>query len=341
MLNTVYRLVEPRRIEAEFCDLDVNGEDVLVRPTHLSICNADQRYFQGLRSAEILRKKLPMALIHEAIGVVLRDPKAEFAAGRRVVLVPNTPTEEDAVVSENYLRSSTFRASGSDGFMQDIVSMRRDRLVLLPDWIDENVAAFSELVSVVFHALDRFDAKAHKRRDNIGVWGDGNVAYIATLLLKKRFPGSRVMVFGKHDYKMRDFVFADDCFNIESIPEDVSVDHAFECVGGAVSGMAINQIIDCIKPEGCIAAMGVSENNVAINTRMVLEKGLTIFGSSRSGVEDFRRLMMFYEEHPETIEHLSRIVGKVIEVRTLADMIDAFDTDIQKIGGKTIMVWKK
>ena len=38
MLNTVYRLVSPRQIEAEFKDVDVNGDNIIVRPTHLSIC---------------------------------------------------------------------------------------------------------------------------------------------------------------------------------------------------------------------------------------------------------------------------------------------------------------
>ena len=50
MLNTVYRLTAPRRFEAHFTDIDINGEEVLVRPTHLSICNADQRYYQGRRA---------------------------------------------------------------------------------------------------------------------------------------------------------------------------------------------------------------------------------------------------------------------------------------------------
>jgi ribitol-5-phosphate 2-dehydrogenase (NADP+) len=78
MLNTVYRLVAPGRIEVEFSDIDLLKEDVLVRPTHLSICHADQRYFQGLRATDILKQKLPMALIHEAIGEIVWDPKGEF-----------------------------------------------------------------------------------------------------------------------------------------------------------------------------------------------------------------------------------------------------------------------
>ena len=71
MINTVYQLVAPRRFEIKYSDIDLNNNKVIVRPTYLSICNADQRYYQGLRDAEILRKKLPMALIHEAIGEVV------------------------------------------------------------------------------------------------------------------------------------------------------------------------------------------------------------------------------------------------------------------------------
>ena len=41
MLNTVYRLVAPRRFEVAYQNIGLDGEDVIVRPTHLSICNAD------------------------------------------------------------------------------------------------------------------------------------------------------------------------------------------------------------------------------------------------------------------------------------------------------------
>ena len=341
MLNTVYRLVEPRRIEAEFCDIDVNTDDVLVRPTHLSICNADQRYFQGTRPKEILRKKLPMALIHEAIGVVIYDAKGEFKPGTKVAMVPNTPVEDDPIVAENYRRSSKFRASGYDGFMQDIVSMRRDRVVVIPDGIDDNVAAFTELVSVSNHTIDRFIEKSHERRDTIGVWGDGKVAFITALLLKKRFPDSKIYIFGKHDSQMREFVFADDTYYVDEIPDGMQIDHAFECVGGMGTSKAIDQIIDYIKPEGCIATMGVSEEDVPINTRMVLEKGLTIYGSSRSGVEDFKKVLELYTRNPELVEYLTRIVGETVDVHTTDDMIRAFDLDIQRHGGKTIMLWHK
>ena len=341
MLNTVYRLVEPRRFEPHFTDIDVLDDRIIVRPTHLAICNADQRYYQGKRAKEVLKKKLPMALIHEAVGLVEYDPAHEFPVGSRVVMIPNTPTERDEIVAENYLKSSKFRSSGCDGFMQDYVAMRRDRLILLPAGIDYNVAAFTELVSVSYHAINRFAGIAHSRRNEIGVWGDGNLAFITSLLFKKRFPQTKVYIFGKNDYKMKDFVFADGTFDITDIPAELEIDHGFECVGREASGDAINQIIDHIRPEGTISILGVSENPVPINTRMVLEKGLRLFGSSRSGYEDFKGTLDLYREHHEIEEYLESIIGEVIEVNSIKDMNRAFDADIRKPGGKTIMIWNK
>ena len=100
MLNTVYRLVSPKRIEASFTDITLKENNVLVRPTYLSICHADQRYYQGKREGDILRKKLPMALIHEAVGRVMYDPKGELQAGESVILIPNQPSEKDVVIAE-------------------------------------------------------------------------------------------------------------------------------------------------------------------------------------------------------------------------------------------------
>lgn len=341
MLNTIYRLTQPRKIEIAFSELDLFSSDVIVRPTYLSICHADQRYFQGTRDAKVLAQKLPMALIHEAIGEVVYAPDGSFKPGDRVVMIPNTPTEKDDVIAENYLRSSKFRASGFDGFMQEYVQLPADRLVLLSDSIKPEVAAFTELVSVSVHAISRFDKIAHSRRNVIGVWGDGNLSYMTSLFIKKFFPETKLYIFGIMPKKLADFTFADKTFLTTEIPDDLRVDHAFECVGGNASQIAINQIIDYINPEGTISILGVSEYPVPINTRMVLEKGLRIFGSSRSGREDFQRTVDFYEKYPDVVEALSRMVSYVKPVRTIKDMSEAFELDTQKSFGKTIMKWEK
>jgi ribitol-5-phosphate 2-dehydrogenase len=340
MINPIYRLVSPRQIEVSYSERSINQDTIIVRPTFLSICAADQRYYTGSRDKETLAKKLPMSLIHEGIGKVVYDPKKEYKIGTIVVMIPNTPIEQDPIIAENYLRSSRFRSSGYDGFMQDYVFLNRDRIVPLFDEMNSPVAAFMELISVSMHALSRFEHKAHSRRKTFGVWGDGNLGFITSLILKKKYKDSKVIVFGKHEYKLDHFSFADNVYLIDEIPDNLTIDHAFETVGGIGSQYAIDQIIDHINPEGSIALLGVSENHVEVNTRMVLEKGLTLIGSSRSGRNDFIETVNFLKENPDVLEYLETLVGSVNEVKTIQDIINVFEKDLVTPWGKTIMKWE-
>lgn len=193
MLNCSYRLVAPRTIQPVLLQVDA-ADRVVVRPTNLSICNADQRYYQGVRSEEVLRKKLPMALIHEGIGRVVSDQTGEHNCGDLVVMIPNEPSKQDLVIAENYLSDSKFRGSGFDGFMQELVVLSPNRVIPLPRGIDADIAAFTELVSVAMHAIRRFMLTAHCRRRRVGIWGDGNVGYIVALLLHYLLPDTELFV---------------------------------------------------------------------------------------------------------------------------------------------------
>ena len=119
MINEVYQLIAPKLIDTAYKEIDLSKNEVILRPVKMSICKADQRYYQGLRQLNILMKKLPMALIHECVAEVIYDPSGEFSVGDMLIPIPNTPTEKDPVIAENYLRSSHFCSSGYDGFMRD------------------------------------------------------------------------------------------------------------------------------------------------------------------------------------------------------------------------------
>lgn len=339
MLNCVYRLVSPRVFQPLETSVSIAGDAVVVRPTHLSICNADQRYYQGKRSADVLAKKLPMALIHEGVGTVVRDASQRFSPGDHVVLLPNAPVEESPVVGENYLRSSRFCGSGFDGFMQELVVLPARRLVALPSGVDLEVASFTELVSVAMHAISRFEATAHGKREVIGVWGDGNVGFIVSLLLRMKYPNAVLVVLGRNRYKLDDFTFADKTLLTCDISNAPMVDHAFECCGGDGAAGAIDQIIDVVSPEGTVALLGVTENPVPVNTRMVLEKGLRLVGSSRSSRDDFKAVIELYRQRPEVPRYLSGLVNGVVAVDSIAKMNQAFQADLRKSMGKTVMEW--
>lgn len=339
MINQVYQLVSPRQIEVSYNNESIISDKVVIRPLYLSICAADQRYYTGTRDEKVMSKKLPMALTHEGVGEVVYDHSGKFEKGSYVVMVPNTPSEKDDVISENYLPSSKFRSSGFDGFMQDYIFMDHDRVVALDRNMDLSVLSYTELVTVSLHSIHRFQKKSISNRDSFGIWGDGNLGYITAALLRKLYPESKIYVFGKTSFKLSHFSFADETFYINEIPEGLTFDHAFECVGGRGSEKAINQIIDLISPEGSIALLGVSEYGVEVNTRKVLEKGITLIGSSRSGAKDFEDVVNLYRKYPDLIDKLSLLKGNEIEVKTINDAIKAFELDLSTSWGKTVMKW--
>ena len=120
---------------------------------------------------------------------------------------------------------------------------------------------------------------------------------------------------------------------------DIESDHAFECVGSSASQSAIEQIIDIINPQGTINLFGVSEYPVPINTRMVLEKGLTIQGNSRSDREDFIGVVEILKQNPQLFEYLEKLITDVCEINSLNDLKESFDKDYVSKFGKTILKW--
>lgn len=338
MINIVYRLKSPKFFEESIDEIQLDG--VVVRPTFLSICQADQRYYQGSRPAEILDKKLPMALIHEGIGEVVFDSEGNFKSGDKVVMIPNTPFGED-VCRLNYSYKSKFRGSGFDGFTSDLIKLEPDRVVKLPDDFNNHVSAFIELITVAYQGIVKFGDIAATPKDRLGVWGDGNLGFITALLLKVLYPKSKVIIFGKHQENLNLFSFVDEAYRIHDVPKELVIDHGFECVGSSASQTAIEQIIDLINPQGTINLFGVSEYPIPINTRMILEKGLTVQGNSRSEREDFIGVVKLLDENPQLFSYLEKLVTNVCEINSLNDLKEAFDKDSISKFGKTVLKWNK
>lgn len=339
MINSVYRLVAPKLIEKAIIDEQIDNQTVIVRPTYLSLCHADQRYYNGLRDTEVLNNKLPMALIHEGMGVVIKDYSGTFDTGERVSIVPNTPFESDENIQENYLPSSKFRSSGYDGLMQEYVFARKDRLVSIPDIIPSKVAAFIEMVSVAMHGINRLSRVLTKVEDSFGVWGDGNLGYITAVLIKAMYPNSKLFVFGKNERKLEMFSFAEGTYTIDDVPKNIHFSNAIEATGGKGSQYAIDQIVQLIQPQGAIALMGVSENPIEVNTRMLLEKGVTISATSRSGVSDFENVVHLLSTNEHAIKQLEILVGVETSIKKLGDIQPFFEYDLSNFWGKSIMKW--
>ena len=213
MLNSVYQLITPKTISVKHEDVDTKDQ-VIIRPEYLALCHADQRYYQGKRDIKILRKKLPMALIHEACGRVIHDPTGTFKVGQSVVMIPNIPgNREEKVIYENYGKGGGFLSSGHDGFMREFVNLPADRVVAFDD-IDKRIAAITEFISVGMHAYLRFSLISHEYKNSIGIWGDGSLAFIVSSILKKKYPDTKiiVIVFALRRRLVRHHIFRQQCY---------------------------------------------------------------------------------------------------------------------------------
>lgn len=324
MINRIYRLSAPKVFTVEYEDMRTDN-GVLLKPTYMSVCRADQRYYLGMRSAKVLKEKLPMALIHEAVATVIHDPLGQYERGEQVVMIPNVPPAdyEGGEIYENYARGSGFLSSGLDGFLREYVVMPHDRIVSLSG-VRGHIASSAELLSVCVHATDRAMRLSHSKRERIGVWGDGSVAYFQCVALRYLMPEANITVIGKSPSKLAYFSFCDEVYEAGDIPADFSCDHAFECCGGEGSSFAIDDIIKYIMPQGTVVLMGVSENKIPVLTRMVLEKGLCLVGSSRSGRADFLTAAEILRDRLSA-QRLERVTDYFGEVRSISELHRAFD----------------
>lgn len=338
MIGHIYRLMDIKRIEMVQREIKINENDVIVKPDYLSICAADQRYYFGRRRKEVLQSKLPMALIHEATATVLYDKQGIFPSNSKVVLVPLIENEKDKQIKENYDPKNHFASSGLDGFMQDILAIDRRRVIPISNEYSIEYV-FSEVISVVINALEAFENTRKTKSDIIGIWGDGSIGFITGLVIKCLYPNSAIYIFGKSLRKLQHFSFFDNAFIIDNIPVGLKVDHCFECVGGSNSALAIEQMINVIAPQGCINLLGVSENPILINTRSVLDKGLTFIGNSRSNREDFVKAVNLIDSNSLCRKYINMMISQIICVKDESDMISAFEQSILN-DYKTVIKWE-
>lgn len=324
-----YKITEPKCFEI-FVE-DIEEDKVLVRPEYLAVCKADIRYYLGNRERTVLKRKFPMSLVHEGIGIVARDRTGVFKAGQRVVMIPCEKAECDGTkcsscvraydyLKDNYCPKSKFRSSNADGFSKEMINIDSEYILPIPDSVGVE-AVFSELISVGCCALRRAGLWEKKPRE-ISVWGDGIMGYIIALVARYGL-GAKVNVIGVNKEKLRMFDFAETYLasDVERLPKTVA---CIEAVGGNNSYLAINQAIDACFSGGTIVLCGVSGENAPINTRMVLEKGLSLLGSTRSDIVDFKKAIELLEIDSFR-EKILRLVEGVDVVDDIRKYYEAFE----------------
>ena len=97
-------------------------------------------------------------------------------------------------------------------------------------------------------------------------------------------------------------------------------------------------MIDIAKIGADLVLMGVSEENVSINTRKILEKGICLKGVTRSTNEDFE-VVSAALNNPLLVEELKPLVLSVNTIQSVNDVYATYELEINntKVVGKNLM----
>lgn len=333
MLSKGFKVVSPKTFEIYYEDVVLKDKEALVKIEMGAICKADLRYYLGQRDERILGLKYPMRLLHEVVGRVLKDPTNTFKVGQKVVLVPNIADCDEnctnsctfeETLGENYCPKAKFASSNIDGFSCEYISFPVSNIIPVKEDVESEKAVFAELTSVSLAAIRRYSDLNNKV---IGVWGDGVVGYILASVLKT-ITNSKIIAIGKTPAKLEKFPSEKTYIAGDKDIKKENIDIAFECVGGKASQYALNEIIDNITIGGKIVLTGVSENSIEINTRKILEKGITLTGSTRSSVEDFRKAVELIEGSQYN-GYVNALVRDIVPIKDISDYYNVFEFEAQ------------
>ena len=344
--SRTYRLLSPGKVEEVMIERPVRDGEVVVEPSLASICHADLRYYLGHRSPEVLAKKLPMALIHEGIGRVVESKSDRVKVGQRVVIVPNIPgylvdngdSKEcsplcEKEFSDNYSEKNIFLGSGYDGIAQSRLVLPAECTIPVPDSIPDEMAVLSELCTVSYRALSRVKKQLEAPNTTVAVFGDGPVGYLTAAMIHHIYglDATRLQVFGAIPEKLAQFGFAKcDLVQEYDFKAGKRVDVVIECTGGRFSESAVNQGVDLLARGGSLILMGVTEERVPINTRDILEKGITLFGSSRSSCLDYHAVLSAMEDMDYQKSLRAILPADYTPIRNTNDFMNAMEYAAEK-----------
>lgn len=340
MFGKSFKIVEPKRFDLYIEDIICGKEEAIVKIEYGAICKADLRYYLGDRDSRTLGFKYPMNLLHEAVGTIIKDNTNTFNKGDKVVLTPNIMRGNDdkcencvcdiEELGENYCPNAKFASSSCDGFGREYVNYPATNLIRIPDEVDIKIATFAELISVTLAAYRRINLTG---KETIAIWGDGILGYILSVILEHIHNEGKIIAVGKHEDKLKQFPVDKFYLIGDKNISDENIHVAYECVGGQASELAINEAIDNILVGGNIVLTGVAESLVGINTRKILEKGISIHGVTRSSNKDFE-VALEKLTNKEVRKKIKRLILSEVKIKNIVDYYRVFEIELnnRKLG---------
>jgi 2-desacetyl-2-hydroxyethyl bacteriochlorophyllide A dehydrogenase len=287
-------VVYPGRIAVERADIPVPGpNEALVRTLAAGVCGSDLHAAHGRHPFV----PLPYRPGHEVVGVIeaAGSAAAGWQPGQRVIVVPYLPCwtcKMCASGRENLCENLRFFGCGyPQGGMADHFTLPADRLLPVPDDLDDLAAALIEPLATPVHAVRLAGDVAGR---SVAVLGAGTIGLFTLAVLRAHGAGKVVSTDPSPGTRERAAALGADA-TIDARSPDVagqvrevlggSADIVFDCVGIQSS---MDQAIAIADKGGTVMVVGVPASAVTVPLPIVQDHQIRIQGSATYLPEDYR-----------------------------------------------------
>ena len=289
--------------------------EVVVKIESALTCGTDVKTFR--RGHPVLIKTVPSGFGHEFAGVIDKVGKGveNFKVGDRVVAANSAPCGECFFCKKEEYNLCENLDLLNGAYAQYITVPARivkKNMLILPDNLSFDKAAFCEPLANVVHGVERTEIKEGQ---TVGIIGIGPIGLMFARIAKLK--GAKVIVAGRNPLKLKmaeEFAHADEIVDLVKYPnpekifkdfteEKRGLDIAVECVG---LPEIWERIFSCVRPGGTVHFFGGCKSGSTVT-----------FDTTKMHYGDIKMLSVFHHTPKYFRQALDYIASGQVEVEKL------------------------
>lgn len=289
--------------------------EVVVKVMAALTCGTDVKTYR--RGHPVLIKNIPSGFGHEFSGIIEKVGRnvENFKVGDRVVAANSAPCGDCF-----YCRRGEYNLCENldllNGAYAEYITVParivKKNMLILPDNLSFERAAFCEPLANVVHGVERTEIK---QGDTVGIIGIGPIGLMFARLAKLK--GAKVIVAGRNPLKLRladEFSHADEIVDLTKYPnpekifrafteEEKGLDIAIECVG---LPEIWERIFACVRPGGTVHFFGGCKSGSTVS-----------FDTTKMHYGDIKMMSVFHHTPEYFRMALDYIASGQVEVEKL------------------------
>ena len=261
--------VDKKRVSVKDIEKPNHADEALVRVVLSGICNTDLEIARGYAGFN-------GTIGHEFVGLV-EESTDRALVGRRVVGEINAGCGKCELCRAGDSRHCAARTvlgiHGRDGAHAEFLQLPNENLLVIPDNVPDEHAAFTEPLAAACGILERVTIS---KSDRVAVIGDGKLGLLCAQVLS--LTGAPLLLIGKHSPKLR--IAERRGIETASPKEAAKRKRQFDVVveaSGAASGFGL--ALDLLQPKGQLVLKSTFHGKTELDAARIVVDEISIVGS--------------------------------------------------------------